>query len=116
MSRLRYERAIIQSVQMRDDFITEVKFFGDGWSDLLLFKTYNVKDAYVLARIMEQCGASRASQMTEHEVELVLVNRAIIAVKGYDDTEFYPMPSSELYYYNYEQLVYEKEELEEIFS
>ncbi len=117
MSKVRTVNATIQAVDAEEEFIFEIQFFEkDGRIDRTLFKTYNAKDAYILARIMEICEAISANEMIDKEVRLVLVNRNAVAISGTDDSEFYPLPSSELYYEEYDKLEYTKDELKEALS
>lgn len=118
MSQPRYVEAIIENVKT-DDLFIEIKFLRDGCTEWKVFKKRRPTDIYIIDKMMKMCGKKANAKVTElrnHEFDVVVVCNSIVAIRGDDDTEFYPMPATELYYADGSKVKYTKEELENYFN
>lgn len=118
MSQLRHEKTMIENVKT-DDLFIEIKFLRDGCTEWKVFKKHRPTDIYLIDKMMKMCGKGDKSKVTElrnHEFDVVVVRNSIVAIRGDDDTEFYPMPATELYYADGSKVKYTKKELENYFN
>lgn len=110
---------------MKDDATVDVKFvnfFGNEWkdwvSDWVRLKISCPNESYVLERMMELQGDrfDDPYKLINHEVQVVLVGKSVVAIKGVNNNEFFLMPSSKVYCNSHTKIKYTKEELEKIFD